>query len=158
MIISRKRAAIEKLISGYDKAMILKDINDIITEIKADKWPDNTPLFALGFATVSIGMTKQIPNWDTNPVVMQNLSSSLIGRFLRQVFITAGVQVDYSDQRDGEFLVKIATATDGAQDAACIELVGAEVHKYFKEHEHDETVKLVEMMCAIEEAATQPKQ
>ena len=157
MIISRKRAAIEKLISGYDKAMILKDINDIITEIKAGKWPDNTRLFAIGFAPVSVGMVKQIPNWETNAVVLQNMSSALIGRFMRAVFEQVGAVADYSNERDCQFVHKIAVSTDAAQEAACAALIGADNYKYFKEHEHEVTVDLIETMVHHESGRNQTK-
>lgn len=157
MINFKKRAMIEKLVAGYNKDLILKDVRGVINEIKAKTWADNIPLCTLGLMPISVGMTRQVPNWDTNPVIIQNLTSALIGRFLRAVFIQCGVQPNPQDQKDAQFMVKIAAATDNAQDAACRVIVGNEEHKYFKEHEHDETVKLISMMCDLEESAHQTK-
>lgn len=158
MINFKKRQMIERLISMMTKEIILGDLRDVIAEVKAGKWPDDTPLFALTVMPITVGMTKRIPNWETNPIVIQNMTSTLIGRYMRHTFIKVGATVDYSNSRDEQFIIQIAQSTDAVQDAACVEVVGAEVHKHFKEHEHEETVKLIELMCAVEEAEGQTKQ
>lgn len=102
MSVRNAKRAIRAFVDNKETASVIaKQIREIVAEINANKWPDNTNLTA--FHTV--GAVRCVPNWHLDREIMSHVVAAFLGRSTRAILMEHGVNASAPSEEVIELLV-----------------------------------------------------
>lgn len=102
MSVRNAKRAIRAFIDNKETAAVIAgQIREIIAEINAGKWPDDTALTA--FHTV--GHVRAVPNWHIDREIMSHVVAAFLGRTARAILLEHGINPAFPPDDVFELLV-----------------------------------------------------
>ena len=101
---------------GIDHNNVAKDVREIISEIKAGKWPDDAALSPI----LTVGQCKATPDFERNNVILHEITAAYLGRLCRAICLEEGIKLDELPMR---LIVDILQPTDRIQEAAVNQII-----------------------------------
>ena len=139
-----------KLACGFVKQINIKAVSyaleGVLDDVLKNKYPDHEKLIPAWGRDGLVGSIKAIPNWNKNPLIVDNLAGAVVGRMTQFHLMDNGI---HPMEMDPSQLTTLMALTDEVQAKAVIKVIGEEQYKLYKEKEKQLTNEQKETFAAL---------
>lgn len=125
---SKRFKVAKSLISSLPASAIIFALEGVISDIKANKHPKDALLIHMWGDEGTVGAITSHVGWDTNPMIISQLSAAVTGRMIQFALADAGFS---PMEMTTDQMLEITTATDAVENKATIHVVGKEAFDSF---------------------------
>lgn len=118
-----------EMMSKVDEPIIVS-VKGIIDDVRTQAWPDREMLIPMWGQSGTIGAVRALPNWDTDPKVLDQLIASVQGRMAR-FYIMEHADVAISNA-SLEQAAEIMETTNVQQERILKGMIGEEAYVAYK--------------------------
>lgn len=113
-----QRRQMQQVVAKIDAKMLKEIVSGVISDIREGKWPDHEVVISNPFGSLNVGQIKAQEGWSTNPLILENMIASTVGRLTRIAFSEMGIEINQLRQKDLEFAAQLLNETTAAEAQA----------------------------------------